>query len=408
MVNCFSFGMKYFRYLVAALTAFTLIMSVASSANPTYFAGLNAFADHEDEQEDDNSNSSSESNDDHDDDENRHGIDEEYDDEKENVQALGNHSKVSLEVDDGAELEVEIEDGDLDDGRYDVMFACESPEISKEFADSLNVTEGHGEYEADLGLSNDTYTGCEVKVGDLSATFPTFTVTSDEHDYEDERDEKDDEEHEDDDERQDSKSSSGSSRHDDEADDDNNSVRGSSIKDIIEEKRKERKERIVSTMTGAEIHERHRNSNPHSPGEYDPGWNYTLNADGTAVQAADSDSLMEEDVTIDIDISVWKSNRAIILLDVVGGTVEIENNHYTVRIGYALYSIQHDVMKVVALATDDEGNVSKLRLRGSAVDGDQFPMESGSIDLIFGGDIDQSNNRFEEWGLLAEGTVEAS
>ena len=400
--------MEYFRYLVAALTAFTLIMSVASSANPTYFAGLNAFADHEDEQEDDNSNSSSGSNDDHDDDENRHGIDEEYDDEKEHVQALGNRSKVSLEVDDGAELEVEIEDGDLDDGRYDVMFACESPEINKEFADSLNVTEGHGEYEADLGLSNDTYTGCEVKVGNLSAIFPTFTVTSDEHDYEDERDEKDDEEHEDDDERLDSKSSSGSSRHDDEADDDNNSARGSSIKDIIEEKRKERKERIVSTMTGAEIHERHRNSNPHSPGEYDPGWNYTLNADGTAMQAADSESLMEEDVTIDIDMSVWKSNRAIILLDVVGGTVEIENNQYTVRIGYALYSIQHDVMKVVALATDDEGNVSKLRLRGSAVDGDQFPMESGSIDLIFGGDIDQSNNRFEEWGLLAEGTVEAS
>lgn len=405
--------MNYLRYLVAVVTAFTLIMSVVSSVNPNYFAGLNAFADHEDEQEeDDNNGISRESNDDHedDDDEDKHSADEEHEDDKDElVRPLGNHSKISLEVDDEAELEVEIKDGDLDDGTYDVIFACESPEISKEFADSLNVTDGQGEYEADLGLSNYTYTGCEVEVGDLSAVFPTFTVMPDEHD-DDDRDEEDNEEHEDDNERQDSNSSSESNRHDEEEDDENNSGTGSSIKDTIEEKRKERKERIVSTTSGAEIHERHRNSNPHSPGEYDPGWNYTLEADGTALQAADGESLMqEEDVTIDIDMSVWKSNRAIILLDVLGGTVEIENIDYTVRIGYALYSIQHDAMKVVALATDDDGNVFKLKLRGGAVDeADQFPMESGSIDLIFGGDIDQSNNRFEEWGLLTEGSVEAT
>ena len=48
-------------------------------------------------------------------------------------------------------------------------------------------------------------------------------------------------------------------------------------------------------------------------------------------------------------------------------------------------------------------------MHGSAVDeADQFPMESGSIDLIFGRDIDQSNNRFEEWGLLTEGSVAAT
>jgi hypothetical protein len=401
--------MKYLRSLVATPMAFTLIMSVVSSVNPSYFTGLNAFADHEDEQEeeDDNSNSSRGSNDDHeveddDDDVAKHGTDEHEDDENELVQPLGNHSKVFLEVDDEAELDVEIEDGDLDDGSYDVIFACESPEIDKEFADSISVTEGHGEFDVDLGLSNDTYTGCEVEVGDLSTAFPTFTVIPDEHEDEVDQAEKDDEEHEDDKEDNDVDSSSGSKRHDDE-DDDENSGNGPQSSASIEDKRKERKERIVSTISGADVHERHHNANPHSLGEYNPGWNYRLAANGTAMQATDDESLtQEEDATVDLNMSVWKSNKAIILIDVIDGTFEHEDQDYTVRIGYALYSVQHDVMKVVALATDDDGNVIRLKLRGNAVDeADTFPMESGSIDLILGG-------HFEDWNLLLEGTVEAN
>ena len=403
--------MEYLRYVVAALTAFTLIMSVVSSVNPSNFAGLNAFADHEDEQEDDdNSNSTNGSNEDHevedDDDVDKQGTDEHEEDENELVQPLGNHSKVFLELDDGAELEVEIEDGDLDDGTHDIVFTCDSPEINKEFADSLNVTEGHGEFDADLGLTNDTHTGCEVEVGDLSASFRTFTVIPDEHEDEDDQDEEDDE-HEDDKEDNGVDSSSGSNRHNDEEeneeDDDNNSGTGTSSEDSTEDKRKERKERIVSTVSGADVHERHRNASPHSPGEYDPGWNYTLAANGTAMQTTDDEALVqEEDANVNLNMSVWKSNRAIILLDVIGGTLEYEDQDYTVRIGYALYSTQHDVMKVVALATDDDGNVIRLKLRGNAVDeADTFPMESGSIDLILGG-------HFEDWNLLLEGTVEAN
>jgi hypothetical protein len=71
-------------------------------------------------------------------------------------------------------------------------------------------------------------------------------------------------------------------------------------------------------------------------------------------RATDDESLtQEEDVTLDLNMSVWKSNRAITLLDVVVGTVEYKDQDYTVRIGYALCFVQHDVMKVVALATDD-------------------------------------------------------
>lgn len=406
--------MENLRYLLVAIAALTLIMSVVSGVNPNYFAGLSAYADHEDEEEEDDGNSGSESNDNHEDgneqDDDDKDKEKEKDDDREIQQSLGNHSKVTLEIDDNhADLEVEIEDGDLDDGHHDVVFACNSPNVDEEFADALDVEEGHGDFETELALANGTYTGCEVEVGGLSATFPSFNVMLHEDEVEDEEDdedenEEDDKEHEEDD---DSDSSTGSD--DDEEDDDDNSGRGSHNEGSADDKRKERKERIVKSTSGVKIHERHRGENAASPGEYKPGWNYTLEAEGTALHEVHDENLMHEaNATVNIEMSVWKSNRAIILLDIVGGTVELENQDYTVRIGYAIYSIQHDAMKVVALTTDDDGNVFRIKLRGSAIDeGDQFPMQSGSIDLIFGGITNDSNTRFEDWSLLLEGTIEA-
>lgn len=493
--------MENLRYLLAAIAALTLIMSVVSSVNPSYFAGLSAFADHdEDEEDNDNSGSNDEEREEEDDEERDDDEHEEEDDddkgksgknedkeheedEDELVQSLGNHSNTTLEIDDEAELQVEIEDGDLDDGTYDVMFACDSPDIDKEFADALDVEDGEGEFEADLALSNGTYTGCEVEVGELSATFPSFNIMPDDEDEEKDDDDEDEREGEDKEEREEREhegkeksklkvedegveievelkglnmtdgsydavfaceSPDFSVTLDDafEVEDGEGeleaeiglangtysgcdiTVEGTALASFdtftvseeteeeqeVEEKRKERKERIVSTTNGTKIHERHRSENAASPGDYRPGWNYTLKADGTAMhEVHDEDIMHEANATVNIDMSVWKSNHAIILLDVVGGTVEVENQDYTIRIGYAIYSIQHDAMKMLALATDDDGNVFRLKLRGSAVDGgDQFPMESGSIDLIFGGSTGDSNNRFEEWNLLLEGTIEAS
>ena len=423
--------MENLRYLLAVLSALTLIMSVVSSVNPSYFAGLNAFASYgDDDEEDDDDNSSSTSN--HEDDEENDDQKESDEDERKLEQPLGNHSKATLEVDEDAELEVEIEDGDLDDGLHDVVFACDNPSVNKEFSDSLNVTEGSGEFDADLGLSNDTYTGCEVNVGALSAAFPTFTLLTDVHDDKDDQDEEDDDENEkehddkncktededeagdndvndeeDEDDATEDEDETGTNNVNDEeeCDDDgskdDDSDRGSTNQDSAEEKHKERQEKIVSTTSGEEVHKRHRNASPHSPGDYNPGWNFTLVSNGTAMNSTDSDLSQEEDVTVNLNMSVWKSTSAIILLDVINGTVEIADQDFTVRIGYAFYSTQHDAMKIVALATDDDGNVVKLKLRGGAIDeADAFPMESGSIDLTFGGTV-------EDWNLLLEGTVEA-
>jgi hypothetical protein len=97
----------------------------------------------------------------------------------------------------------------------------------------------------------------------------------------------------------------------------------------------------------------------------------------------------------------------VILLDVIGGTVEIENQTYTVVLGYALYATQHDVFRLGALAVDGDGNIYKLKLRGSAAGDDaEFPIESGSIELEFEGSSGPAG-QFGDWELAMDGTVTA-
>jgi hypothetical protein len=493
--------MENLRYLLVAIVGLTLIMSVVSGVNPSYFAGLNAFAEeHEEEEEDDDhsgsdeeesedNDGSDEDDDEHDDESEEEDDDDEHEEDDDNKgkdkddeleQSLGENSKVKLEVDDDhVDLEVEIEDGDLDDGQYDIVFACTSPDVNEEFTDALDVEDGEGEFETEMNLGEGTYTGCEVEVGGLSAEFESFTVTPEEEDDDDEHeedDERDDKEREHEKEREREKKFESKLKTEDdgveieveieglnmtdgsydaifaceepelsitlddafEVEDGKGkleetiglangtysgcelSVEGDEIASFdtftvseddkekqehrVEEKRKEKRERIVNTINGTTIHQRHINANPASPGEYEPDWNYTLVAAGLGHSDED-----ETDVALDADLSVWKSNRALILLDVLGGTVEAGNQTFTVKFGYAIYSLNHDAMRMAALAVDDDGNIFKLRLSGTAVDeDDEFPMESGSIDITFEGSSGPSHNRFGDWELTLDGTVSAS
>lgn len=545
--------MENLRYLLAAITALTLIMSVVSTVNPSYFADFNAFAD--DHEGDDGKmvqslgdNSEAEleiddddaelkveiedgdlddgtydvafmcespdvdeefagalevddgegefeedlvlpsgtysgcevvvgelhaafasfkimANDDEDEeDEEDNDNDKDDEDEQKMTETLGNNSRVVLEVDEDAELQIEIEDGDLDDGTYNVEFACDSPDFDKEFQDVLTVEDGDGEFKEDLSLTNGTYSGCEVEVGGLAATFASLTIAADNDD--DHKDRKNELKKEfkleaDGDgveieiKAEDLDMEDGS--HDAvfaceapafnitlddafEVEDGegefeemiglaNGTYSGCEItvdgtvlasfraftiseesedeqEQRIEEKRKERRESIINSVNGTTIHERHRSQNPASPGDYDPGWDYALIAAGTA--APDSSNRTDgTDAEIDINMAVWKSNSAVILLDVIDGTVEIENQIYTVVLGYALYTTQHDVFRVSALAVDDDGNVYKLKLRGNAVDGiAEFPTESGSIELAFEGNGGPAD-RLGDWELAVDGTVTA-
>ena len=390
-------------------------------------------------------------------------------DEDRLVQALGNNSKVSLKVDDDeVELEVEVEEGDLEDGLYNVTFACSSPEVSQEFAGALEIEDGEGEFETELALADGTYSGCEVNVADLSAAFPPFTVMVEEEEDEEIEEEIEQEAQE---EKTEVKLKTedesieieveiegvnmtdgmydvtfsceepafnvtlddafevedGEGKFKQEIGLANGTYNGCqlAIQDIvvpfdsftivgedeepdeheIEESRKERRHTIVNTVTGAEIHQRHLNAQPASTGDYQLGWNYSLTATGIA----EGDDDMLATAVVETDLVVWKSNKAVILLDVIGGQVEIGNQTYTIVIGYALYSIQADILRINALVIDDAtGDVLKLKMRGSPVAEDaEFPMETGSLELEFEGNSGPSKNELDRWELMLEGTVAA-
>jgi hypothetical protein len=296
---------------------------------------------------------------DNDDDDEDDEDEREYEEDREREREREEKSKLKTD-DDGVEIEIEMEGLELADGSYDAVFACEQPPINRTLADAFEVKDGEGELETEIGLANGTYSGCDITVeGTVIASFDAFTVSEDTEE---------EQEHE------------------------------------VEEKRKEKKERIVTTISGRDIVEKHRSERAASPGDYDPGWEYLLMANGTATERNQTGSARTE---VDLNMTVWKSTGAIILLDVVDGTVEIGNQNYTVVLGYALYTIHHDTLRVGALAVDDDGNVYRLKLSGSAVDDEaEFPMESGSLELDFEGSRGQPD-RLGDWNLILEGTVEA-
>jgi hypothetical protein len=291
-----------------------------------------------------------------------------------NGQGIGNgmnsheqeHAKSTLHAEDnGIEVKVETVSLNITDGAYRVAFVCEEPQLNKTLDRMLQVKDGGGKVEAKIALDNGTYSGCElVRAGtdNAIASFDSFAV------------------------------------------------RQQSEEDDHEQEHQARRHGIISKGNATKIHERHIKANPSSPGDYKPGLNFTLTGDGTATNDS-GNSTHSANATVNVDLSVWKSTPAIILLDVIGGTVEVEGQQYNIKIGYALYSPNHGALRVGALATDDSGNkILKLILRGKADEQSyKFPTESGdSLDFSFDGNSDGPfNNRLDNWGLILDGTVAA-
>jgi len=303
--------------------------------------------------------------------------DEEDDDEK---SARGHEHKSKLEAEDG-EVEIEAEvDSNMTDGTYDAKLTCEEPDVNLTIEDSYVVEDGEGKFKAELELADGTYEECEVTSGnEVIASFDTFAVRQGEDD--------DDDEEEDDD--------------------------GS-----VEDKRKEKRKDIVTKIRADDDRRKRLNANPASTGDFEPGWNYTLVANGTAspnkVESDEFESNAtaatgDADAEVELDMGVWKSNKALILLIIMDGTVVVDDEEYTVELGYALYSVSHDAMRIGAFVSDEDGNIYKLKLRGIAEGEDpEFPSESGdSIDLVFEGNSGPARNSFSHWHLELEGTVEA-
>ncbi len=175
----------------------------------------------------------------------------------------------------------------------------------------------------------------------------------------------------------------------------------------VEKMRMERRQEIVAKESGEQIHQRHMEAAPASPGKYSPGLNYTLKATGTATGVQGE----SRDVSLTMDVSVWKSNGAVLILDVVGGTVRIGDETHDIELGYALYSIQHNIFRSSALVTADNGDVFVLKLRGSAemaTEGIELPTtsEGDPVELKFDED-NMGKNSLDGWKLTLNGTLEA-
>ncbi len=423
----------------------------------------------DDGEDDDDSNSGR---DDEEDDDN--GRDDEKDDDKNSkgddskhklVQDLGNNSKVALSLKGETELEVEIEDSDLPDATYDVQFACTNPDVEKTFDDGITVADGRGESEFKLGLAPGEYLDCTVTVDELSAAFPKFMVMQQESDDDEEEDERDDD-HE---EEQDSETelevkenrvkieaelkgltlADGSYDavfsctspsvektfaeafrvHDsegkfkekftlEEGTYDGCKITSEEIviavgsfeidSNEVRENAHDRKQEIVTTVNAKEIHERHVKAEPASPGPYQPGQQYKLIAAGDAV---DGDITAKAEV--EIDAAVWKSNSAIVLIDITGGKVTIDDgtaSEYDVVVGYAIFSMKSNTLRINALAVDDAGETHDLRLRGEAeMHEDMAPeMVLDSLHLLFDGNSGKAKNEFGDWELFLDGAIEKS
>ncbi len=268
-------------------------------------------------------------------------------------------SKIKLETDDNSiEVEVERSDLDLEDGLYSVTFACSEPEISMNFDDSLEVKDGESEFETEIALDAGTYSGCHVSIEDTDmvlAGFDTFTVGED-----------------------------------------------SEQRFEVTEKVKEKREKIISKVQ--EVRKRVAETKQDLPLLFASDLNYTLVATGTTVDEQQQVGMAG------VDLTVWKSNPAIVIMAVTGGNVEIGENTYSVEIGYALYSLQHSAFRLSALVVEESsGDIMRLFLRGETSESAVFPDKSGeSVGLMFEGSSGPQKNRLAGNELLLEGSLQAT
>lgn len=167
-------------------------------------------------------------------------------------------------------------------------------------------------------------------------------------------------------------------------------------------KAEQRRKAIVAGESGRQIHERHMQANPRSSGPYEPGRDYTLEVVGVATDGMQGSA---KDIALIIDMSVWKSNGAVVIIDIVDGTVTLGEEEYEIKLGYALYSQNHSVFRSAALVESVDGDVFTLKLRGTMAAGSELPASEGAVSgLEFEGNAHQMNS-LDGLNLMLQGTI---
>jgi hypothetical protein len=81
----------------------------------------------------------------------------------------------------------------------------------------------------------------------------------------------------------------------------------------------------------------------------------------------------------------------------------VGNQEYDIHVGYALYSIQHNVFRTAALAVGEDGDVLALRLYGTSSSDVELAKAAGGapVELAFEGD----RNVLGGWTLEMDGAI---
>src|SRR5574341_1324995 len=284
-------------------------------------------------------------------------VEREIEDEEHDTHESETKTKVAVE-DDGLEIQIEIHSLDLEDGTYSAVLSCADPVLSLNLEDAFEVEGGEGELETSVELDAGNYTDCKLQIQDADITVDvgSFDIVGEEDEQ-------------------------------------------------TLESQEDRKREIVENHDARATHEQHRSAQPASPGEYEPGTEYLLSAKGSA-----DNNTTTEIAEVSAKLGVWKSVESLVLFDVLGGTVDIGDNSYTIQVGYAIYSNHGDVLRLRALATDDAtGDIVRLSLRGEADGSAEFPKEGEpAIALAFEGNSGMFKNEVDGWELtMEEGYAEA-
>jgi len=93
-------------------------------------------------------------------------------------------------------------------------------------------------------------------------------------------------------------------------------------------------------------------------------------------------------------------------MDVVGGTISVGEQEYEIALGYALYSVRHNVFRSAALVVAENGEVLPLRLHGTSMAHVQLAATAGGGPLELGfRDNTLYRNSLDGWTLVLDGTL---
>jgi hypothetical protein len=107
--------------------------------------------------------------------------------------------------------------------------------------------------------------------------------------------------------------------------------------------------------TAEEKHLRHLELGQPETEPYLANTNYSLTAEGTATLITNSTT--EQDTSISIDLATWSSTSLLVRMDVMGGTVSLDDEDVEIHSGQAWYFINSKALRVSGYSEADDGAV---------------------------------------------------